>query len=234
MQDLVVAPLLGPSSRSVQGANQVVLGDRFDIVSPGERALQESLSVKIRERLRIGDEPSLDRLHHKMTMFNGKLPRIPSVPIPEMLPRGMGHQRFGVDKQDKKGIRVIFDCPPEGVEGGIPASTHRKGPASSVCSGQITKRLEKIVEAFADGSFRIAPVPSTLHVDSDLTHHRFPPISPIRQSSPSRYLSSQIRSFSGSRRRRCVPWSSRSQTTTASGTSESLETSVSECVVTMS
>lgn len=169
-----------------------------------------------------------------MTIFRGKLRKIPTVAIPKMFSRLYSHGSFGVYEQDKKRIGVILSRPSESVEGGIPSSTRGEGPSKPVGPGEISKRTEEVVESFPDGRFRIAPVSSTLHIDQNLPHHRLPPISPILQSSPSMYLSSQDRSLAGSRRRRCVPRSSRSQTTTDSGISERREMRVSECVVTMS
>jgi hypothetical protein len=120
------------------------------------------------------------------------------------------------------------------LKGSLPRTTCNDLPPNFLDSCGADNVLQKALKAFAYGSFRLIAFASTFDIQADLAYHRVPPISPIRQSSPREYFSSQCFSRAASRRRGWVPMSSRSNTNTDSGVSVSAETSASECVVTMS
>src|SRR5205823_8232464 len=75
--------------------------------------------------------------------------------------------------------------------------------------------------------------PTTLYVNSD-THQRLPPISPLRQSSPSEYFSSHTERSGRLRRTKLDAAPCFSQTTTDSGHEVNSSMSSAEWVVTMS
>lgn len=106
MQDLVITTFLGPGSGTIQGSDQIVLGDRFHIMSPGERSLLKSLAVKSHQSFGICDQPGLHRLHHEMTVFLRQVWNIPTVLSPKMVPARQSDPVFRVDQQDVEGVGI--------------------------------------------------------------------------------------------------------------------------------
>lgn len=234
MPDLVVTLLLGVLCCSIQRPRQVVFWYGFDILARGKSPTLKTLSIVSGQSVRIRNQPGFYSLHHEVAMLFRDIFGIPVVAGSKMFPGSGGDRSLGVYEQNEKGLWMSFHGCPETGESRVPAPAGRNRPTDPALLSKLTKRMQEVAEPLADGGSRIAPVSSAFNVNPDLPHHRFPPISPILHSSPSMYLSSHARSFSGSSRCRCVPRSSRSQTTTDSGISDSRDTSVSECVVTMS
>lgn len=233
MLNLVIPALLRLLGGSLQGGIQVPLCDGLDILSRRQSPRLETGAIVLAEPLRIGDEPGFHHLDDEVALVGCRFTWFPAIPVSEMIPGLEGNGGFGVDKQNVPSVRMSAECGLELVECDPAWATSDDLPTNPPLSRDRPQGAQKSRESRSYRRPRIAPFSASLHIDPDLSHHRLPPISPIRQTSPSLNSPSQCARLGDSRRRSRVPAGTFSHTTTASGVAERPETRVSEWDVTI-
>ncbi len=146
----------------------------------------------------------------------------------------LADQFFRIDEQDIECLRVSFTRFFFILLCRIARSTRDRIPFNSFFSSGFNQIVKEQSKTFSEIFSPCFLVSSAFDVNPYFLYHRLPPISPINHTSPNEYLFSHSFRGSFSSRRKWLPWSSRSQTRTLSGTSVSAEMRMSEWVVTMS
>jgi hypothetical protein len=106
---------------------------------------------------------------------------IPPITSAEMLPRCVtaAHRALSIDKQEATLRGVARQSRAEVFMGGVAASACDDGGPRQVTEHLCKEHCEAATALGKSGSL----IATSFHVDAN-THHRFPPISPFRQSWP--------------------------------------------------
>ena len=144
------------------------------------------LSVVGAQCLQIGDEPGFHALHHHVTLLFGcTLRAIPPIMQYEVLPWGPINGGLSVHKQNIEGSGVCSERYLEHAVGIFPWAARDNTPSNILLTRTRNQITEKLAETLAKEGLCIITIAATFDVDVDFRYHRVPPISPIRQSSPS-------------------------------------------------
>lgn len=120
-----------------------------------------------------------------MALFVIDVGRLPAIVSLQMTPGCCGHWRLGIDEEHVERPRVSLQGTLEDIEGLASSTTGDDLPTKTATLGESPQRFEELAEAPANLGFRRLVGTAAFGVDPDLVYQRFPPISPICQTSPS-------------------------------------------------
>lgn len=180
---------LGWFRRVFQPSFQIIFWNSLDFCRTAWEAVrQKPVAVEESQHLPICQKPRFHCLHHWKDLVAVERWKSPPVSRLQVLDSSDGCcWPFGIDQKCTDFSRIAcMNCSPEPVECLVSVAAGNNSGPRFTGSGFCAVRCKTL----SASRNRVFVVPAAFDIDSD-RHQRFPPISPLVQSLPSEYLSSQ-------------------------------------------